>query len=140
MHFVIDAGGLLAAAAVGTAVFVPLTYVIRSSNQAPLRGIWLPIVAVWDLALCLLGWTNAWRDEFAAKALHLAIAASVPMGQLLALLIALNVFQRNFGRLPESFAFGGRANQRNADVLMHGFVLFVLTLGAGLFAEVCVSR
>jgi hypothetical protein len=67
MHFVIDAGGLLAAAAVGTAVFVPLTYVIRSSNQAPLRGIWLPIVAVWDLALCLLGWTNAWRDELQRK-------------------------------------------------------------------------
>jgi hypothetical protein len=139
MNNVVNTGALLAAAAVGTVAFIPMTYIIRPSNQMPVRGIWLLVLTGIVAALCILGWSMAWRSGFEPRSVRLAIAATVPAVQWAALLAGSYVFQTVLGRLPDGFSLGGTA-QRNADVLMHAFVVFVLMLGSLGITEVCLHR
>src|ERR1700730_2111159 len=128
MENIINARALFAAAVVGTVAVIPMTYIMRRDNRMPIRGVWLPILAGFVAVLCVLGWTLAWRSGFDPRSLRLAIVASVPVAQLAALVVALQVFYAAFGRLPDGFTLGGTA-QSNADVTMHAFVVFVLMLG-----------
>ena len=105
-------------------------YVMRSRKNRVLRG--YPVIGATaaTLALCAAGWTLAAVDAFDDRALRAAIAATVPLAQVLLLLTALRWFAARVGRDPAPLPSSQFVRDETVDTLMHVFVLFVLTIGA----------
>jgi hypothetical protein len=112
----------------GLVVIVPISYGVRSYDQWPLRGVWLGVITAVVGCVPVVAWYLAWQAAFAGAAVDLAMAASVPLAQLIVLLLAMQIFKYLVGRAPAEFVFH-RHGQENSDTLMHGFVLFVISIG-----------
>jgi hypothetical protein len=107
-----------------------LLYLMRASGNRVMRGYPLIFSVVLALSLCATGWTIAALDNFARPALRLAMATTVPLVQMLFLMMGLKVFVARVGRDPSRLPTHQFAGDTTADTLMHAFVLFVVTIGA----------
>jgi hypothetical protein len=112
----------------GLLVIVPTLYGVRAYDQWPLRGVWLGVITAVVAGVPVMAWYLAWQAAFAGAAVDFAMASSVPVAQLIVLLLAIQIFKYLVGRPPAAFVFH-QHGQENSDTLMHGFVLFVIMTG-----------
>lgn len=112
-------------------IAVPVLYVLRTQDQRPLRGRWLLVIVGAVAIVPAAAWYRALHLDLAWPADALAVATTVPLAQLGALVVSLSIFKWFVGRPPARFTFQAE-RQDNIDTLMHGFVLFVVAIG-GIF-------
>jgi hypothetical protein len=103
-------------------ISVIMLYIARRSDQWPLRGRWLLAIIAIFLTVPAMVWRESLGDGLTVLSLHRAIASTIPLVQLLLLVISLALFKRSVGRYPAPFTMRGDG-QSNVDTLMHGFVL-----------------
>jgi hypothetical protein len=119
---------LLEATSLALVVAVPTLYSFRTSDQRPLRGRWLVGIGALVACVATIAWHQAASVGMDPSALHLAFAATVPLAQLILLVLSLAISRWLVGRPPARFTFNGR-EQMNSDAAMHAFVLFVIEIG-----------
>lgn len=118
-------------------IVVPGLYVVRTQDQRPLRGRWLIGIGAVVAILPAVMWYQAMQFSLGPSTETLAIQATVPLAQLVIVVLSLRLFQRLVGRPPARFTFLGE-RQDYCDTLMHGFMLFASI--SGMFAVASLRR
>jgi hypothetical protein len=128
-----DAAGVQSALTVGTRVLAfsaLLLYLMRTRKQRMIRGYPLIVAVALTFALCATGWALAAVAAFTRDPVRSALAATVPLLQVLLLAASIRWFITRVGRDPSPLPASQFARAATSDTLMHAFVLFVLTIGA----------